>query len=305
MDIHAKHIKADKDGVRIAELDEKSYREQLWDHKPITDFWRIGRGYSRTLGRYGMFTMGDVARCSIVNEELLFKLFGVNAELLIDHAWGREPCTMDDIKSYRPKSQSLSSGQVLSRPYNFDEAKLIAREMTELLALDLVDKKLLTDQIVLTVGYDIENLKDKSRRFSGEIKTDYYGRQVPKGAHGSQNIGRFTSSTSLIMDAVMKLFDRITDHNLLVRRMYIVANHITTEDEITTAGSSEQMNLFDGVFAEEKELEEEVLRREKAIQKTILRLHKRYGKNSVLKGMNLKEAATSIERNSQIGGHKA
>lgn len=305
MDIHAKHIKADKDGVRIAELDEKSYREQLWDHKPITDFWRIGRGYSRTLGRYGMFTMGDVARCSIVNEELLFKLFGVNAELLIDHAWGREPCTMDDIKSYRPKSQSLSSGQVLSRPYNFDEAKLIAREMTELLALDLVDKKLLTDQIVLTVGYDIENLKDKSRRFSGEIKTDYYGRQVPKGAHGSQNIGRFTSSTSLIMDAVMKLFDRITGHNLLVRRMYIVANHITTEDEITTAGSSEQMNLFDGVFAEEKELEEEVLRREKAIQKTILRLHKRYGKNSVLKGMNLKEAATSIERNSQIGGHKA
>ena len=305
MDIHAKHIKADKDGVRIAELDEKSYREQLWDHKPITDFWRIGRGYSRTLGRYGMFTMGDVARCSIVNEELLFKLFGVNAELLIDHAWGREPCTMDDIKSYRPKSQSLSSGQVLSRPYNFNEAKLIAREMTELLALDLVDKKLLTDQIVLTVGYDIENLKDKSRRFSGEIKTDYYGRQVPKGAHGSQNIGRFTSSTSLIMDAVMKLFDRITDHNLLVRRMYIVANHITTEDEITTAGSSEQMNLFDGVFAEEKELEEEVLRREKAIQKTILRLHKRYGKNSVLKGMNLKEAATSIERNSQIGGHKA
>ena len=305
MDIHAKHIKADKDGVRIAELDEKGYREQLWDHKPITDFWRIGRGYSRTLGRYGMFTMGDVARCSIVNEELLFKLFGVNAELLIDHAWGREPCTMDDIKSYRPKSQSLSSGQVLSRPYNFDEAKLIAREMTELLALDLVDKKLLTDQIVLTVGYDIENLKDKNRRFSGEIKTDYYGRQVPKGAHGSQNIGRFTSSTSLIMDAVMKLFDRVTDHNLLVRRMYIVANHITTEDEITTAGSSEQMNLFDSVFAEEKEHEEEILRREKAIQKTILRLHKRYGKNSVLKGINLKEAATSIERNSQIGGHKA
>ncbi len=305
MDIHAKHIKADKDGVRIAELDEKSYREQLWNHKPITDFWRIGRGYSRTLGRYGMFTMGDVARCSIANEELLFKLFGVNAELLIDHAWGREPCTMDDIKSYRPKSHSLSSGQVLSRPYDFDEAKLIAREMTELLTLDLVDKKLLTDQIVLTVGYDIENLKDKNRRFNGEIKTDYYGRQAPKGAHGSQNIGRFTSSTSLIMDAVMKLFDRITDHNLLVRRMYIVANHITTEDEINTAGSAEQMNLFDGVFAVEKEREEETLRREKAIQKTVLRLHKRFGKNSVLKGMNLKDAATSIERNSQIGGHKA
>ena len=305
MDIHAKRIKADKDGVRIAELDERSYREQLWDHKPITDFWRIGRGYSRTLERFGMSTMGDVARCSIDNEELLFKLFGVNAELLIDHAWGREPCTMGDIKSYRPKSHSLSSGQVLSRPYDFDEAKLIAREMTELLALDLVDKKLLTDQIVLTVGYDIENLKEKSRKFNGEIKTDYYGRQIPKGAHGSQNIGRFTSSTSLIMNAVMKLFDRVTDHNLLVRRMYIVANNITTEDEINTAGSDEQMNLFDGVFAEEKELEEEALCRERAIQKTILRLHKRYGKNSVLKGMNLKDAATSIERNSQIGGHKA
>lgn len=305
MDIYAKHIKADKDGVRIAELNEKAYREKLWDHTPITDFWRIGGGYSRSLGRYGMFTMGDVARCSITNENLLFKLFGINAELLIDHAWGREPCTMDDIKSYRPQSQSLSSGQVLSRPYEYDEAKLIAREMTELLALDLVDKELLTDQVVLTVGYDIENIKDKNRRYKGEVKTDYYGRKVPPKTHGSQNIGRFTSSTSLIAEAVMELFERIVDHNLLVRRMYIVANHITHESDIETSGNCGQLNLFDDVFAEEQAEENRKLNREKAIQKTVLRLHKRFGKNSVLKGMNLKDGATSIERNSQIGGHKA
>lgn len=305
MDIEAKHIKADKDGVRISELDEQSYRERLWAHKPITDFWRIGCGYSRTLSRYGMFTMGDVARCSVKNEALLFKLFGINAELLIDHAWGREPCTIEDIKSYRPKSQSLSSGQVLTRPYNFDEAKLIAREMTELLVLDLVDKKLVTDQIVLTVGYDIDNLKDKTRRYSGEVKTDHYGRKVPKQAHGSQNIGRFTSSTELVMNAVMSLFERIVNHELLVRRMYIVANHICTEDEISASGGDGQLNLFDDVFAEEQEKENERLNREKAIQKAVLRLHKRFGKNSVLKGMNLKKGATSIERNGQIGGHKA
>lgn len=305
MDIEAKHIKPDKDGVRISELDEKRYRERLWDHRPITDFWRIGGGYARSLGCYGMFTMGDVARCSIKNEELLFRLFGINAELLIDHAWGREPCTIDDIKAYRPQSQSLSSGQVLSRPYEFEEAKLIAREMTELLALDMVDKKLLTDQIVLTVGYDVENLKDDSRQYSGEIKVDHYRRKVPKQAHGSQNIGRFTSSSTLIMKAVMELFERIVDRKLLVRRMYIVANHIATEDEINTAGSDGQMNLFGDIFAEKQAEENEKLNREKAIQKTVLRLHKRFGKNSVLKGMNLKEGATSIERNGQIGGHKA
>ena len=305
MDIEAKHIKADKDGVRISELDEKSYREKMWSHRPITDFWRVGSGYARTLSRYGMFTMGDVARCSVHNSKLLFDLFGKNAELLIDHAWGREPCTIDDIKAYRPENRSLSSGQVLKRPYNFEEAKLIAREMTELLSLDLVDKELVTDQIVLTVGYDIENLKDKKRRYTGEIKADRYGRHVPKQAHGSQNIGRFTSSTSLITDAVMRLFDRVVNHELLIRRMYIVANRITSQYEIDTAGSDEQLNLFDGVSSREKELEEEWLRREKAMQKAILRLHKRFGKNSVLKGINLMDCATSIERNGQIGGHKA
>lgn len=305
MDIEAKHIKADKDGVRIAELDEESYRRRLWNHTPITDFWRIGAGYSKSLSRYGIFTMGDVARCSLNNENLLFNLFGINAELLIDHAWGREACTIDDIKSYRPISRSLSSGQVLSTPYSFDKAKLIAREMTELLALDLVDKHLLTDQIVLTVGYDIENIKNKSRRYKGEIKADRYGRQVPKKSHGSQNIGRFTSSTKLITDAVMKLFESVVDHELLVRRMYIVANHITTQNEINAAGSDEQLNLFDSVASEEKAREYEMLKRENAIQKTVLGLHKRFGKNSVLKGMNLMEGATSIERNGQIGGHKA
>ncbi len=305
MDIEAKHIQPDKDGVRISELDEKKYRERLWNHRPITDFWRIGGGYSRSLSRYGIFTMGDVARCSINNEKLLFKLFGVNAELLIDHAWGREPCTIEDIKSYRPKSQSLSSGQVLKRPYNFDEAKLIIREMTELLALDLVDKKLVTDQIMLTVGYDIENLKSNSPRYDGEIKVDHYGRKVPRHAHGSQNIGRFTSSTRLIMDAVISLFERIVNHELLVRRMYIVANHITSEDEIITSGNGGQLNLFDDALSEAQSEEITKLNREKAIQKTVLSLHKRFGKNSVLKGMNLKDAATSIERNGQIGGHRA
>ncbi|MCR5653826.1 MAG: DNA methylase [Ruminococcus sp.] len=305
MDIEAKRIKADKDGVRISELDEKGYRERLWNHRPITDFWRIGGGYARSLGRYGMFTMGDVARCSVRNSSLLFNLFGKNAELLIDHAWGRESCTIDDIKAYHPMSQSLSSGQVLARPYNFEEARLIAREMTELLALDLVDKELVTDQIVLTVGYDRENLRDKSRRYNGEVKTDRYGRAVPEKSHGSQNIGRFTSSTLLIMNAVMELFDRVVNHELLVRRMYIVANHITAQKEIETAGNGGQLNLFDNTFAREKELEEEKLTREKAIQQAVLRLHKRFGKNSVLKGMNLKDCATSIERNGQIGGHKA
>ena len=305
MDIEAKHIKADKDGVRISELDERKYREKLWNHKPITDFWRVGGGYARALSRYGMFTMGDVARCSVNNSKLLFDLFGKNAELLIDHAWGREPCTMNDIKAYRPENRSLSSGQVLKRPYNFEEAKLIAREMTELLALDLVDKELLTNQIVLTVGYDIENLRDKNRRYTGEVKTDRYGRQVPKQAHGSQDIGRFTSSNSLITQAVMKLFDRVVNHELLIRRMYISANRISSQYEINTAGSDGQMNLFDSVSEPEKELGEKRLTREKAIQKAVLRLHKRFGKNSVLKGISLMDCATSIERNGQIGGHKA
>ncbi len=307
MDIVAKHINCKKGESRIACLDEMSYRELLWEHEPITDFWRIGRGYSRTLKRYGMFTMGDVARCSLINENLLYGLFGVNAELLIDHAWGKESCTIDDIKGYKPRAKSLSSGQVLKEPYTFEKAKLIVREMTELLALDLVDKSLLTDQVVLTVGYDIINVTDKNRNYKGEVKADSYGRLVPKQAHGSENIGRFTSSTKLITDAVMKLFERIVDKELLVRRMYVVANHTTFEEDFKTKNKFEQMNLFTDYKAYDEEIKKEeiFLERERNLQEATISLHKRYGKNSVLKGMNFKEGATSIERNCQIGGHKA
>ncbi|MBQ9674172.1 MAG: DNA methylase [Ruminococcus sp.] len=302
MDIDAKHMQADKYGMRISELDEMSYRKRLWTHKPITDFWRVGKGYAKKLEKYGIYTMGDIARCSLKNEDLLYKLFGVNAELLIDHAWGWEPCTISDIKSYKPENTSSSLGQVLSRPYDYEKARLIVREMTELLVLDLVDKGLATNQIVLTVGYDIQNLKGK---FNGEITTDRYGRQIPKQAHGSENIGRFTSSTRLIVDAAMRLFDRIVDKELLVRRMYVVANH--TVDENTIVENPEQLNLFTDLnsIIDNKEKEKEQFKKEKSIQKTILSLQKRFGKNAVIKCMNLQDGATTIERNSQIGGHKA
>ena len=302
MDIVAKHMEPDAQGVRIAELDEQSYRKLLWSHRPITDFWRIGGGYSRSLARYGMFTMGDVARVSLENEALLYKLFGVNAELLIDHAWGWEPCTMRDIKSYTPRAKSLSLGQVLSKPYDFEKARLIIQEMADQLTLDLVRKGLLTDQMVLTVGYDIQNLRDPERRgaYRGEIKTDYYGRPVPKHAHGSENIGCFSSSTEKISAAVLRLFDRIVDRNLLVRRMYIVANHTVLESEIDISQKSEQLSLFDSV-PEQPDHE----KREREIQRTILKLRRRFGKNAVLKGMNFKEGATAIERNKQVGGHRA
>ena len=300
MDIVAKKMPADEYGARIAELSERSYREKLWEHRPITDFWRVGAGYARSLARRGMFTMGDVARCSIENSELLYKLFGKNAELLIDHAWGRESCTMDDIKSYKPQSRSLSSGQVLSAPYKYDKARLIIREMAELLALELLDKRLMTDQIVLSVGYDKENLK-KAAGYSGKVRADRYGRAVPESSHGSENIGRFTSSTALIVGAVTRLFERIAERGLTVRRMYIVANHIIREDEAEAAAHGGQLSLFDSRNAREDEL----LARERNIQKAILSLHKRFGKNSVLKGMNLLDGATSVERNRQIGGHRA
>lgn len=302
MDIEAKHMPADEHGVRIAALDEESYRRKLWSHTPITDFWRIGRGYSTKLRQYGMFTMGDVARCSRCNEALLYKLFGINAELLIDHAWGVEPCTIEDIKSYVPVTKSLSSGQVLSQPYSFEKARLVVREMAELMALDLVKKELVTDQVVLTVGYDIENLKG-GKKFDGEIKADHYNRLVPKHARGTENLGRFTSSSRLIVEAVVRLFERIADENLLVRRMYVVANHTIPEKAAEQRRSCEQLDIFTDCKAREKE--EQELRKEHNIQKVILELHRRFGKNSVLKGMNLSEGATSIERNAQIGGHKA
>ena len=303
MDIVAKHIPADKDGVRIAELDEMSYRQKLWSHKPLTDFWRVGKGYSTKLEEYGMQTMGDIARQSLYDEELLYKLFGVTAELLIDHAWGWEPCTIADIKAYKPENHSVSLGQVLQCPYDYEKAKLIVKEMTELLVLDLVDKGLVTDQMVLTVGYDIENTKNGD--YKGEITSDRYGRKIPKQAHGSENIGRYTSSTRLITAAVVRLFERIVDSNLLVRRMYVVANH--TVDESTVKEPSEQLDLFMDfeTIEKQKAQEDDELQKEKSLQKAVISLQKKFGKNSVLKGMNLKEGATTIQRNGQIGGHKA
>ena len=303
MDIVAKHITADKDGVRIAELDEMSYRQKLWSHKPLTDFWRVGKGYSTKLEEYGMHTMGDIARQSLYDEDILYKLFGVNAELLIDHAWGWEPCTIADIKAYKPENHSVSLGQVLQCPYDYEKAKLIVKEMTELLVLDLVDKGLVTDQMVLTVGYDIENTKNGY--YKGEITSDRYGRKIPKQAHGSENIGRYTSSTKLITAAVMRLFERIVDSNLLVRRMYVVANH--TVDESTVKEPSEQLDLFMDfeTIEKQKAQEDDELQKEKSLQKAVISLQKKFGKNSVLKGMNLKEGATTIQRNGQIGGHKA
>lgn len=309
MDIVAKHIPADKDGVRIAELDEKSYRYKLWDHKPLTDFWRIGRGYARKLEAHGMYTMGDVARCAIRDEELLYKLFGINAELLIDHAFGIEPATIEEIKAYKPENNSVSSGQVLHCPYDFSGGKLIVREMTDLLVLDLVDKKLVTDQIVLTIGYDISNLTDPDikGKYKGAVVIDYLGRMIPEHAHGSVNLSEFTSSTTMIMDAVMALYDRIVNKDLLVRRINVTANHLKDEKNLYEETSYEQLDLFtDYKELEEKRAKEKKLReRERKAQEAVLAIKKKYGKNAILKGMNLEEGAQTVARNSQIGGHKA
>ena len=316
MDIVAKHMPADKDGVRVAELNEMSYRRLLWDHRPLTDFWRVGRGYAKKLEHAGLMTMGDIARCSVgrasdyYNEDLLYRMFGVNAELLIDHAWGWEPTTIAAIKAYRPSSNSLSSGQVLHCPYEADKAKLVVREMTDLLVLDLVDKGLVTDQMVLTVGYDVENLTDPARRarYHGPVETDRYGRRIPKQAHGSINLDSHTSSTKKIMCAVSELFDRIVDRNLLVRRMYVVANHVLPEaDAPKKNDGAVQLDLFTDYAAQEEKqkAEDAALERERKIQKAALAIKKKYGKNAILKGMNLQEGATAKDRNVQIGGHKA
>lgn len=315
MDIEAKHIAADKDGVRIAELDEMSYRRSLWDHRPLTDFWRVGKGYAKKLAENGLYTMGDVARCSLgksnehYNEDMLYNLFGINAELLIDHAWGWEPCTIAEIKAYKPSANSLSSGQVLQSPYTFDKAKLIVREMADLLILDLVDKGLATDQMVLTIGFDVENLSNPQirRSYHGDVTTDQYGRKIPKHAHGTANLGRQTSSTKLIMESVMELYDRIVDKNLLVRRINITANHVVDENSVTKSDAFEQLDLFTDYNAvKRKHADEEAqFEREKRAQMAMLSIKKKYGKNAILKGMNLQEGATTVERNKQIGGHKA
>lgn len=317
MDIVAKHVEPDENGVRIAELDEMRYKELLWEHQPITDFWRVGRGYAKKLAENGMFTMGDVARCSVgdsqsyYNEDLLYRLFGINAELLIDHAWGWEPTTIDLIKQYKPETNCLSSGQVLQCPYDSAKARLIVKEMTDLLTLDLVEKKLVTDQIVLTIGYDIENLTDPEirKKYKGEVTIDHYGRKVPKHAHGTTNLEKQTSSSRMIIAAAMELYNRIIDKNLLVRRINVTANHLIDESEAKEAEQNTfvQMDLFTDYQAleREKQKEEEALKKERALQEAILSVKSKYGKNAILKGMNLEEGATTMERNNQIGGHKA
>lgn len=315
MDIVAKHIQPDKNGVRIAKLDEMTYRRLLWSHRPLTDFWRVGRGYTKKLEEHGLFTMGDIARCSIgksneyYNEELLYRLFGINAELLIDHAWGYEPCTMEQIKAYKPETNSICSGQVLQSPYDYDKAKLVVKEMTDLMVLDLVDKGLVTDQIVLTIGYDIENLTDpeRSRNYKGAVKTDRYGRKVPKHAHGTTNLKKQTSSTRLITNAVMELYDKIVDENLLVRRISIAANKLIRESCVTQTEQYQQMELFTDYEAlrRKQAKEEALLERERCMQRAMIDIKKKFGKNAILKGMNLQQGATAKERNAQIGGHKA
>ncbi len=311
MDMVAKRIAPDGDGVRIAQLNEMTYRRLLWTHRPLTDFWRVGRGYARKLEENGLLTMGDVARCSIgkstdyYNEGLLYKLFGVNAELLIDHAWGWEPCTIADVKAYKPESNSLCSGQVLPHPYEFEKARLIVREMADFLALDLLEKGLAASQIVLTVGYDIENLMDPEIRkcYRGPVATDAYGRKIPRHAHGTMNLERPTSSAKEIVHAAMELYGRIVNKNLLVRRISITAGHAVKESEAQKKDSFEQLDLFTDYEARQKK--EADLERERKLQKAVLDIKKKFGKNAILKGMSLEEGAMAMERNERIGGHKA
>ncbi len=315
MDIWAKRIPADKNGARIAQLTEKSYRHNLWTHRPLTDFWRVGKGYAKKLEAEGLYTMGDIARCSIgkptdyYNEELLYKLFGVNAELLIDHAWGWEPCTIADVKAYKPESKSIGAGQVLQSPYPYEKTRLVVREMADQLSLDLVDKGLVTDQLTLTVGYDIENLTDPSRRknYRGEIKADRYGRAIPKHAHGTANLEEYTASTKRIITAALELFDRIIDRELLSRRLTITAGRVLPEKEAPKKKAFEQLDLFTNYAAlqEQQAREAAALEREKKVQRTVLDIKKRFGKNAILKGMNFQDGATAKDRNGTIGGHKA
>ena len=309
MDIMAKHVPADEHGVRIAQLNELTYRQLLWSHTPLTDFWRVGRGYARKLEKVGLRTMGDIARCSIGqpgdfhNEDLLYKLFGVNAELLIDHAWGWESCTMEDIKAYRPQSHSLGTGQVLSGPYTAANARIIVQEMAGALSLDMVSKGLVTDQVVLSVGYDIDSLRDPAIRsqYHGEITTDPYGRQVPKHAHGSANLGTLTNSTRRITEAFLAIYDRIVNPILLVRRLNVVAARILPEPTLTSGETIRQLDFFSAIDSPAPADDH----RERQLQKATLRIHQRFGKNALVRGTNLQEGATAMERNMQIGGHKA
>ena len=307
MDIVAKHKEADKDGVRIAELDEMSYRRLLWNYKPITSFWRVGRGTAARLAPYGIDTMGIIAQTSLQHEDFLYSLFGVNAELLIDHAWGYEPCTMDMIKAYKPESNSLSSGQVLKSPYDFTKAKVVVQEMADAIALDLVAKHKVTDQLVLTIGYDTESLTNPEIRakYHGEVHIDHYGRQVPKHAQGTANLKMQTSSSMLIMQAIVELYDRIVNPDLLIRRINIATNHVVDEDSAKHNANIQQLDLFTDYeeLMNKKQLEQQALDKERKIQDARLAIKQRFGKNAILKGLNFEEGATAIDRNAQIGGH--
>ena len=309
MDIVAKHIPADKDGVRIAELDEMSYRRQLWNHRPLTSFWRVGKGIAQKLESYGIDTMGKIARCSLRNEELLYNLFGVNAELLIDHAWGWEPCTMEAVKAYRPETNSLSHGQVLQSAYDCKKTRVVVQEMADAIALELVDKRLVTNQLVLTISYDSESLSNPQIRakYHGPVTTDYYGRQVPKHAHGTANLERMTSSSRLITEAVMSLYDRIINPDLLVRRINLTTNNVVEESKASEHNTPIQLDLFTDYEELERKRNEEkaALEKERKMQEAVLSIKKRFGKNAILKGLNYEEGATAKERNQQIGGHKA
>ena len=302
MDVVAKHITPNKFGVRIAELNEMSYRKMIWNHLPITDIWRVGSGISKRLEKYGMYTMGDVARCSIDNEDLLYKLFGVNAELLIDHAWGYEPCTIESIKNYKPLAKSISSGQVLQCPYDYNKTKLIVREMADLLALDLVSKKLVTEQLVLTIGYDIDNITDD---YNGEITIDHYGRAIPKSSHGTINLDYKTSSSKIIIEAMIKLFERIINPKLLVRRVNMCATKLASEEDEISKVRYRQLDLFSSLEEKDNKLDynRESLKEENNLQNAMLKIKEKYGKNAILKGMDLEDGATTMDRNRQIGGH--
>jgi len=307
MDIKAKHISADEDGVRIAELDEMSYRRELWDYRPLTKFWRVGHGIADKLAIYGIDTMGKVARCSVENESLLYRLFGVNAELLIDHAWGWEPCTMEAIKAYRPTARSLGNGQVLTCPYTTEKALVVAMEMAEAMALRLLEKGLVTDQIALYVGYDVENItKAGVTGYRGAVHIDHYGRTVPKPSHGSINLDRRTSSAMKIRNATVKLFRSIVVPGLLVRRLNITANNVVV-DGIEEKRQPVQLDLFTDYeeMQRHEQQERDTLDKERRVQETILKLKKRFGNNAILKGVNFADGATGRDRNAQIGGHKA
>jgi len=309
MDIVAKHKKPNEKGVRIACVDEVTYRKLLWNHTPLTDFWRVGNGYTNKLYKYNMFTMGDIARCSIANEDLLYKLFGINAQLLIDHAWGWEPVTIADVKAYRPSTNSISSGQVLPEAYNYLQTELIVKEMTDLLSLNLVSKKLVTNQIVLTISYDVDNLTNPDIRdnYIGEITLDYYGRRVPKPSHGTIRIEHHTSSAKIITNKVMELYKKITNKDLLVRRINIAFNNLINEEEIKNKVIYEQCNIFTDYnkleIEKEKQKEDEIKERE--LQNVIINIKNKYGKNAILRGMNYLKDGRTIERNQQIGGHRS